>query len=253
MTPTDFSVISGIPFGIRPIELYDDWRIDISSDRMVELIGIDLPRLAEPGSATPALSISRRWKEKFNPSILKSLENLALLEEYDWAGAILSRMYDDMCDLSRGHGKLSGTFYFWETWAFEYFPYTHPELLQTDPRSGLAPSAWRWYKSNLHPVRHNKSLKGLRAFFDTCPLEQADVGLMPARLQSWIQADPDFQRSDALSQRRVVLSHPIIRRYYLGERVDVQLRGCRSVPYPPPEDMQAAKQMKLTAAHTEGA
>ncbi|KDP31705.1 hypothetical protein JCGZ_15005 [Jatropha curcas] len=120
MTPTDFSVISGIPFGIRLIELYDDWRIDISSDRMVELIGIDLPWLAEPGFATPALSISRRWlslqapgiyarygrgeltatqvarftllllfastfwsnrKEKFNPSILKSLENLALLED----------------------------------------------------------------------------------------------------------------------------------------------------------------------------
>ncbi|KDP36513.1 hypothetical protein JCGZ_08896 [Jatropha curcas] len=112
------------------------------------------------------------WKEKFNPSILKSLENLALLKEYDWAGAILSRMYDDMCDLSRGHGKLSGTFYFWETWAFEYFPYTRPELLQTNPRSELAPSAWRWYKSNLHPIRHNKSLKELRAFFDTCALGQ---------------------------------------------------------------------------------
>ncbi|KDP37673.1 hypothetical protein JCGZ_06901 [Jatropha curcas] len=58
------------------------------------------------------------------------------------------------------------------TWAFEYFPYTHPKLLQTDPVSGLAPSAWRWYKSNLHPVRRNKSLKELRAFFYTCPLEQ---------------------------------------------------------------------------------
>ncbi|KDP31712.1 hypothetical protein JCGZ_15001 [Jatropha curcas] len=31
-------------------------------------------------------------KEKFNPSILRSLENLAHLEEYDWAGAILSRI-----------------------------------------------------------------------------------------------------------------------------------------------------------------
>ncbi|KDP32197.1 hypothetical protein JCGZ_14945 [Jatropha curcas] len=178
MTPADFSVISGIPFGIRPIELYDDWRIDISSDRMVELIGIDLPRIVEPGFATPALSVSRRWKEKFNPSILKCLENLAHLEEYDWAGAILSRMYDDMCDLSRGHGKLSGTYYFWETWAFEYFPYTRPELLQTDLGSGLAPLAWRWYKSNLHTFRRKKLLKELRAFFDTCPLEQVPGGLV---------------------------------------------------------------------------
>ncbi|KDP24822.1 hypothetical protein JCGZ_25306 [Jatropha curcas] len=164
---------------------------------MVDLIGIDLPRIVGPGFATPALSVSRHWlslqapdiyaryrqgeltatqvarftllllfasifwsnrKEKFNPSILKSLENLAHLAEYDWAGAILSRMYDDMCDLSRGHCKLSGTYYFWEV----------------------------------------------------------EVGPMTARLQSWIQVDPHFQRSNALSRRRVVLSNPVLRRYYLG-------------------------------------
>ncbi|KDP41036.1 hypothetical protein JCGZ_03568 [Jatropha curcas] len=149
------------PFGIRPIELYDDWRTELSSDRIVEMIGIDLP----------------------------------------------------------------------QTWAFEYFTYTRPELLHTDLGLGLVPSAWRWYRTNLHT---------------------AEIGPLTARLQSWIQADPDFQRSDALSRRRVVLSHPILRRYYLGERVDIQVRGCRSVPYSPPEDMRAGKQMALTAAHTEG-
>ncbi|KDP31641.1 hypothetical protein JCGZ_15365 [Jatropha curcas] len=75
---------------------------------------------------------------------------------------------------------------------------------------------------------------------------------MTACLQSWIQADPHFQRSDGLSRRRVVLSHPVLRRYYLGERVDLQIRGCCSVPYPPPEDMRAGKQMTLTNTHTEG-
>ncbi|KDP24838.1 hypothetical protein JCGZ_25292 [Jatropha curcas] len=84
-------------------------------------------------------ALAERWKEKFNPSILKSLEDLAHLTEYDWAGAILSRMYDDMCDLSRGHCKLSGTYYFWETWAFEYFPYIRPELTHTDLGLGLVP------------------------------------------------------------------------------------------------------------------
>ncbi|KDP25747.1 hypothetical protein JCGZ_24003 [Jatropha curcas] len=81
---------------------------------------------------------------------------------------------------------------------------------------------------------------------------QAEVGPMTARLQGWIQVDPDFQRSEALSQRRVVLSHPILRRYYLGERVDMQIRGCRSIPCSPPKDMRAGKQMMLTATHTEG-
>ncbi|KDP22689.1 hypothetical protein JCGZ_02786 [Jatropha curcas] len=69
---------------------------------------------------------------------------------------------------------------------------------------------------------------------------------MTARLQSWIQADPHFQRSDALSLQRVILSHPVLRRYYLGERVDLQIRGCRSVPYSPLEDMRSGKQMTLT-------
>ncbi|KDP20503.1 hypothetical protein JCGZ_05366 [Jatropha curcas] len=75
---------------------------------------------------------------------------------------------------------------------------------------------------------------------------------MDARLQSWIQTDLDFQRSEALSRRRVVLSHPVLRRYYLCERVDLQVRGYRSVPYSPPGDMRAGKQMTLTVAHTEG-
>ncbi|KDP21879.1 hypothetical protein JCGZ_03523 [Jatropha curcas] len=127
------------------------------------------------------------------------------------------------------HASMTGVFA--QTWAFEYFPYTRPELLQADLGLGLAPLAWRWYKSNLHTVRRKKSLKELRTFFDTCPLEQ---------------------RSDALSRRRVVLSHPILRRYYLGERVDLQIRGCRTVPYSPPEDIRAGRQMVLTAAHTEG-
>ncbi|KDP20587.1 hypothetical protein JCGZ_04197 [Jatropha curcas] len=48
-------------------------------------------------------ALAERWKEKFNPSILKSLEDLTHLTEYDCADAILSRMYDDMCDLSQGH------------------------------------------------------------------------------------------------------------------------------------------------------
>ncbi|KDP25927.1 hypothetical protein JCGZ_23049 [Jatropha curcas] len=189
-------------------------------------------------------------KEKFNPSILKSLENLAHLTEYDWANAILSRMYDDMCDLSQSHCKLSGTYYFWETWAFEYFPFTRPEQIHADLGLGLVPLAWRWYRTNLHTSRHKNSLKDLRAFFDTCSL--VEVGAMATHLQSWIQVDPHFQWSDDWSQRRVVLSHPVLRRYYLGERVDFQIRGCRSIPYSPPEDMRAGKHMTLTYAHTEG-
>ncbi|KDP27104.1 hypothetical protein JCGZ_20328 [Jatropha curcas] len=88
------------------------------------------------------------------------------------------------------HASMTGIFA--QTWAFEYFPYTRPELLQTDLGSGLVPLAWRWYKSNLHTVQCKKSLKELRTFFDTCPLEQRPrrTALLSV-LEGWVQADAD--------------------------------------------------------------
>ncbi|KDP29003.1 hypothetical protein JCGZ_19533 [Jatropha curcas] len=126
-----------------------------------------------------------------------------------------------------------------ETWAFEYFPYTRPELIHAD--LGLVPLAWRWYRMNLQTALYRKSLRDLRTFFDTCTVGQVEAGAMNVRLQGWIEADPHFRRSEALSRRRFILSHPVLQRYYLGERVDFQIRGCRSVPFPPPEDMRAGK------------
>ncbi|KDP23842.1 hypothetical protein JCGZ_00074 [Jatropha curcas] len=189
---------------------------DLSGEDFMESLGISLDDVDLTADADTHASVTGIFAQ--------SLENMAHLAEYDWAGAILSRMYDDMCDLSQDHCKVSGTYYFWETWAFEYFPYTRPELIHADLGLGLVPLAWRWYRSNLHTIRRKKSLRDLGTFFDTCTLEQVGAmtaRLLAARLQSWIQVDSRFQRSDALSQRRVVLSHPVLRRYYLGERVDL--------------------------------
>ncbi|KDP24956.1 hypothetical protein JCGZ_24307 [Jatropha curcas] len=169
---------------------------DLSGEDFLESLGISLDDVDLTADVDTHASVTGIFAQ--------SLENMAHLAEYDWAGAILSRMYDDMCNLSRGHCKLSGTYYFWETWAFEYFPYTRPELIHADLGLGLVPSAWRWYRSNLQTVQCKKSLRDLRAFFDTCTLAQVEVGAMAARLQSWIQVDSRFQWSDALSQRRVV-------------------------------------------------
>ncbi|KDP35824.1 hypothetical protein JCGZ_10633 [Jatropha curcas] len=90
------------------------------------------------------------------------------------------------------HASVTGIYA--QTWAFEYFPCTRPELIRADLGLGLVPLAWRWYRSNLYIVQRKKSLRDLRAFFDTCSLEQVDVGPMIAHLQSWIQVDPHFQR-----------------------------------------------------------
>ena len=129
MTPADFSAISGIPFGFRPLDFYSDWRRDIPSARMIELIGIDLPRdrrcvsrtwLAssaptvyagcEGGTISAAqgarfvilLLLASTFyanrKQAVDPGILRSLEDLSLPDQYDWAGAMLSRLYEDMSD-----------------------------------------------------------------------------------------------------------------------------------------------------------
>ncbi|KDP26252.1 hypothetical protein JCGZ_22694 [Jatropha curcas] len=74
------------------------------------------------------------------------------------------------------HASVTGIYA--QTWAFEYFPYTRPELIHADLGLGMVPLAWRWYRSNLHTVRRKKSLTDLRAFFDTCTLEQVPIGLV---------------------------------------------------------------------------
>ncbi|KDP21606.1 hypothetical protein JCGZ_03592 [Jatropha curcas] len=79
---------------------------DLSDEDFLESLGISLDEVNVTTDVDTHASVTGVYAQ--------SLENLAHLEEYDWAGAILSRMYDDMCDLSRGHCKLSGTYYFWE-------------------------------------------------------------------------------------------------------------------------------------------
>ncbi|KDP28992.1 hypothetical protein JCGZ_19536 [Jatropha curcas] len=79
---------------------------DLSGEDFLESLGISLDDVDLTTDADTYASVTGIFAQ--------SLENMAHLAEYDWAGAILSRMYDDMSDLSRGHCKLSGTYYFWE-------------------------------------------------------------------------------------------------------------------------------------------
>ncbi|KDP27014.1 hypothetical protein JCGZ_22089 [Jatropha curcas] len=90
----------------------------------------------------------------------------------DLLGALAERWWDTTNTFHFPWGEMTMTPTDFSTWAFEYFPYTRLELIQADLGLGLVSSAWRWYRSNLHTIRHKKSLKDLRAFFDTCTLEQ---------------------------------------------------------------------------------
>src|ERR1041384_1552918 len=147
MTPAEFFVISEVPFGTRRLELFRDWRREVPSARMVELIGVDYPRGSAP------LCISRTWltlqmpglyarfeagllsveqmtrftvllliscafytnrRGTVNLNILRSLEYLKRLSDYDWAGFMLAVLYPDMSDLGLKMIKPRGIYYFWE-------------------------------------------------------------------------------------------------------------------------------------------
>ena len=151
MTPAELSVISGVPFGTRRLELFHDWRREVPPARMVELIGVDYPRGNAP------LCVSRTWlalqmpglyarfeagllsaeqmarftvllliscafytnrREAVNLNILRSLEYLERLSDYDWAGFMLAVLYRDMSDMGLKIIKTRGIYYFWEVRKF---------------------------------------------------------------------------------------------------------------------------------------
>ena len=57
-------------------------------------------------------------RDTIDLSILRSLEDMAVVEEYNWGGAMLCTMYREMSDLSRGAvTSLGGTYVIWEVHA----------------------------------------------------------------------------------------------------------------------------------------
>ena len=144
MTPTDLTLITGLHFGPRALDFYDDWRV-LSSEAMIGLFGYDPPR--------DGMSIPRSWlrswidalcgfegltmeadqsarlailmilgcsllhsrRDTVNLNILRSLADLSAVGEYDWGGAALGTMYREMGDLSRGvFHSLGGMHFAWE-------------------------------------------------------------------------------------------------------------------------------------------
>src|ERR1041384_3379247 len=96
-------------------------------------------------------------KEAVNLNILRSLEYLERLSDYDWAGFMLAVLYRDMSDLGLKRIKPRGIYYFWEVsklfssltaffsltgrltlsfffqvWAYEHFPAIAPFLQDAD-------------------------------------------------------------------------------------------------------------------------
>ena len=80
--------------------------------------------MADPNQAarliilmTLACSFLHTRRDRINLNILRSLVDLSILREYDWAGAALGTMYREMGDMSRAMlCSLGGTFFIWEVY-----------------------------------------------------------------------------------------------------------------------------------------
>ena len=144
VTPTDITMITGLHFGTRALEFFDDWR-NLPPGTVRDLLGAEPPRdsLYIPRSwirsrvdelssvaglienpehvARTAIlmilgcSFVHTMRDTVNLNVLRSLLDLSILEQYDWAGATLSVMYREMGDMSRGiFSSLGGTSFIWE-------------------------------------------------------------------------------------------------------------------------------------------
>ena len=60
-------------------------------------------------------------RDTINLSILLSLEDMSIVDEYNWGGAMLCAMYQEMSDFSRGVvTSFGGTYVIWEVHTFSF-------------------------------------------------------------------------------------------------------------------------------------
>ena len=144
MTPTDLTLITGLRFGPRALEFYDDWRT-LPYEHLLSLLGLEPPRdsifvprswfreqivvlsgvssiMMDVGQIARLMilmmmgcSFLHTRRDTVNLNVLRSLEDLSVIGEYDWGGAALGTMYREMGDLSRGMFlSLGGMHFAWE-------------------------------------------------------------------------------------------------------------------------------------------
>ena len=151
VTPAELTVLTGVRFGSRQLEFYDDWR-SLSDERLEELLGIIPSREScyvtrkwvrdslsahyamSSGLYTPTqaarlcvllivgCSFWHTRRDTVDLGILRSLEDMAVVDEYNWGGAMLCMMYREMSDLSRGVvTSFGGTYVIWEVLLLPHF------------------------------------------------------------------------------------------------------------------------------------
>ncbi|KAL7246091.1 hypothetical protein ACSBR2_001260 [Camellia fascicularis] len=173
--------------------------------------------------------------------LLRALEHLPQVTEYDWGGAGLAISYCYVSSFSRRKtNSLGGYWRVWELWVYTYFISPTPvpvRLIELFvPRSRL-------YIARFEHRRVDRDFLYFRRFFDTITVDQGDwhpwVGIPQALSTTYVT-------TWHASTMQILFEAPFGRAYYLGERFIHQTRGIANpdIPHPPIPVMRVVDELQ---------
>ncbi|XP_062085493.1 protein MAINTENANCE OF MERISTEMS-like [Humulus lupulus] len=269
LTPKDFSSISGIPVHGNPLKM--DRRIHKNIEQLTKLVGQPLATIGRRRVKLSWLYTAYRNMQLRNiedHDILTRVFILALLGctlfarsnkmvhlyylpclasigdigSFNWGGAALAFMYQQMDDLCRHNTHcMGGLWKAWKVWAREYLP-----CVRVTPQSissKVFPRSLLW--SNCPPPTMGIAalLKYYREKLTNLTLDEVD-------LCPW--GDEEIQPyyvalNEVANSSRILLVGPNGAEWYLGERVSMQSCGIvpNRIPQLPPKSMLVREKLVI--------
>ncbi|XP_042514404.1 uncharacterized protein LOC122089052 isoform X2 [Macadamia integrifolia] len=173
---------------------------------------------------------------------LAYLTDISSIGKYDWGGALLTHLYQNMDALANRHcHSFLGASFVWEAWFYELFGICAPPLHVDEAL--IFPVASRWGNSYSGMKKMIHSVDFIHQLINALTPQQ--VKWQPWRRYPEHSLDK-FSRARNMTCRRCIFSGPGGPVWYLGERVFHQHLGSTSfvVPKDPPSFMMNPKRMQ---------
>ncbi|XP_043720656.1 uncharacterized protein LOC122668139 isoform X2 [Telopea speciosissima] len=184
--------------------------------------------------------------------LLAYLTDISSIGKYDWGGAVLTHLYQNMDALATRHcHSFLGASFVWEAWFYELFGICAPPLHNDEAL--IFPVASRWGNCYSGMKKMIRSVEVIDQLINELTPQQV-------KWQPWSRYPEHsleiFSRARNMTCRRCIFSGPKGLVWYLGERVFHQHLGSTSfvVPRDPPSFVRKPKKMLAAdlAAAREG-
>ncbi|KAL9229380.1 hypothetical protein vseg_004851 [Gypsophila vaccaria] len=277
VTPLDFAMLSGVPFGGMDVvynrkfreetkiltEMYGGLVCKFPVDGVRNINYSLFSGVFDDESLVASLSDDQLarvfityllsttiFADKSNKTwfhYLPCLRDLSKLEEYDWGAAGYANFLGNLRRSCRVHdtsnyekftqANMGGFWNILEFWFYEYFP-----TVSSGSTKKHFPAICRWAKAYHQPSEHNErprltDLNSFRDFMNSDAIES--VCSLPWVHPSWdgIQIPGAIRVASDLVKQRVLFKGPFGYVWYLGERVTGQYISNMLVPMDPPGSM----------------